>query len=91
MKDYQYNSDQIEQWGADAVGAVLSQTDTLRRFIKENDKTPLWDGYVIIYKSSNWTKENIIGTVSVQVKGKLATKEELIAERISFPVDIVDL
>jgi len=91
MKDYQYNSDQIEQWGADAVGAVLSQTDTLRRFIKENDKTPLWDGIVIIYKSSNWTKENIIGTASVQVKGKLATKEELIAERISFPVDIVDL
>lgn len=91
MKNYQYNSTQIEQWGVDAVSFVLSKTDTLHRLFNENDKTPLWDGDVIIYKNKNWCNENIIGTVSVQLKGKLATKNELAKDSISYPVKIVDL
>ncbi len=91
MKNNQYNNTQIEQWGVDAVGNALSVTDTLRRFFKENDKTPLWDGEVFIYKSNNWNNENLIGKVSVQLKGKLATKEELSKEVVSYPVRIVDL
>jgi hypothetical protein len=91
MKNYQYNSTQIEQWGVDAVSLALSKTDTLCRFFKENDKTPLWDGYVIIYKNKDWNIENIIGKVSVQLKGKLATKNELAKDSISYSVKIVDL
>jgi hypothetical protein len=91
MKNYQYNATQIEQWGVDAVSLALSKTDTLCRFFKENDKTPLWDGYVIIYKNKDWNIENIIGKVSVQLKGKLATKNELAKDSISYPVKIVDL
>ena len=44
MDGVHYNDIQIEQWGSDAVGVALSHTDTLQRFFKENDKTPLWDG-----------------------------------------------
>lgn len=91
MNNNQYNDTQIEQWGVDAVANVLSETSTLRRFLKENDKTPLWDGDVIIYKNKNWCNENIIGKVSVQLKGKLATKNELAKDSISYPVKIVDL
>ena len=50
MKNDLYDSSQIEQWGIDAVGVALSHTDTLCRYFKENDKTPLRDGSVIIYK-----------------------------------------
>lgn len=91
MKNNQYNDTQIEQWGVDTVANRLSETSTLRRFLKENDKTPLWDGEVLIYKDSNWENENIIGKVSVQLKGKLATGKELAKDSISYSVEIVAL
>lgn len=91
MKKNQYNNTQIEQWAVDAVGNALSKTDTLCRFFKENDKTPLWDGEVFIYKSNDWKNETLIGKVSVQLKGKLAIKEELSKDVVSYPVRIVDL
>ena len=91
MNNNQYNDTQIEQWGVDAIANVLSETSTLRRFLKENDKTPLWDGAVLIYKDNNWENENIIGTVSVQAKGRLATRKELAKDSISYSVEIVAL
>ena len=84
LNNNQYNDTQIEQWGVDAIANVLSETSTLRRFLKENDKTPLWDGAVLIYKDNNWENENIIGTVSVQAKGRLATHKELAKDSISL-------
>ena len=86
MKNDLYDSSQIEQWGIDAVGVALSHTDTLCRFFKENDKTPLRDGSVIIYKGKNRSKQNIIGEVNIQLKGKLATEEKLKKENISYSV-----
>ena len=91
LNNNQYNDTQIEQWGVDAIANVLSETSTLRRFLKENDKTPLWDGAVLIYKDNNWENENIIGTVSVQAKGRLATRKELAKDSISYSVEIVAL
>lgn len=91
MTNHKYNTTQIEQWGVDAVGNILSQTDTLHRFIKENDKTPLWDGEVFIYNDNNWNNNNLIGRVSVQVKGKVVPKKELNKESISFSVRMVDM
>lgn len=91
MKNDLYDSSQIEQWGIDAVGIALSHTDTLCRFFKENDKTPLRDGSVIIYKGKKRSKQNIIGEVNIQLKGKLATEEELKIENISYSVEINDL
>lgn len=91
MANYKYNTTQIEQWGVDAVANVLSQTDTLRRFIKENDKTPLWDGEVFIYNDNNWNNENLVGKVSIQVKGKVVPKKELTKESVSFSVRMVDM
>lgn len=91
MENVNYDSSQIEQWGVDAVGVTLSHTDTLRRYFKENDKTPLWDGTVIIYKSKKKSKQNILGFVTIQLKGKLDTEEELKKENISYAVEINDL
>ncbi|MCK9300388.1 MAG: hypothetical protein M0P23_03315, partial [Bacteroidales bacterium] len=91
MDGVHYNDIQIEQWGSDAVGVALSHTDTLQRFFKENDKTPLWDGQVIIYKNQKWNKKNLLGKVSVQLKGKLAPKKDFSKKEISYSVKIVDL
>ena len=44
-----YNNKQIEDLATIAVKDCLSMIDTLSQFIKENDKTPSWDGEVLIY------------------------------------------
>src|SRR5690554_3251285 len=91
MKKNPPNNKQIEQWAVDAIGNALSTTDTLDRFIKENDKTPLWDGEVFIYKNNNWINKNLVGKTSVQIKGKLVDNEEYSKSNISYSVKIVDL
>jgi len=84
-----YNNKQIEDWATIAVKDSLSMTDTLSQFIKENDKTPSWDGEVLIYKSNRTDKKDIVGKVTVQVKGEMA--DNINREECSFSVDMADL
>ena len=83
------NSTQIELFGTDIVKDYLLQTDTLRPYIKENDKTPLWDGSVIIYNCNSSKKRDIIGTITVQVKGH--TVDDINKDEFAFGVDLPDL
>lgn len=85
----EFNNKQIEELATNAVKECLLQTDTLSQFIKENDKTPTWDGDVIIYKNNDWTKTNIIGQIKVQVKGKLT--DNIKVKECSFNTEMVDL
>ncbi|MDL2255319.1 hypothetical protein LJC38_01875 [Parabacteroides sp. OttesenSCG-928-K15] len=74
-----------------AVGEVeksLVVTDLLVPHIPKQDKEPLYDGYVCIYKNRNHSNENMIGRVSVQVKGTFARKAK---KEIVFPVKKVAL
>lgn len=91
MNKVKYNNIQIEEWGADAVKAAISKTDTLHAFIEKNDKRPFWDGEVFIYKSNDWRNINFIGKVQVQVKGKAARTKDLLKSEISFSPRVVDL
>ncbi|MFV0591937.1 MAG: hypothetical protein ACK5M7_11180 [Draconibacterium sp.] len=84
-----YNNKQIEDLATTAVKDCLSLTDTLSQFIKENDKTPSWDGEVLIYKSNRTDKKDIVGKVTVQVKGEMA--DNINREECSFSVDMADL
>ncbi len=89
MRNTKYNNEQIEDWATIAVKNCLSMTDTLRQYIKENDKTPSWDGDVLIYKNNNTDKKDIIGKITVQVKGKMVNN--INKEECSFSVDMADL
>ena len=89
MKNTNCNTKQIEEWATLAVKDCLSMTDTLSQFIKENDKTPSWDGDVIIYKGKSINKEDIVGKVTVQVKGEMV--KNINREEYSFSVDMADL
>lgn len=91
MNKVKYNTIQIEEWGADAVKAVISKTDTLHSYIEKNDKRPFWDGEVFIYKSNDWRNINFIGKVQVQVKGNAARTKDLLKSEISFSPRVVDL
>lgn len=53
-----------------AVKERLALCDGLQSFINERDKEPLWDGPIYVFPKDNNKKENLIGRVPVQVKGK---------------------
>lgn len=80
---------QIEELAAIAVKESILLTDSLSQFITENDKTPSWDGYVLLYNDSNKKKSNILGRVDVQVKGELSSNFQ--KNKISHSADVADL
>ncbi len=59
----------IEQNAVNEVRNFIDATDCLRSYIKDNDRTPLWDGSVFVYHGEPDKKENLVGTVKTQVKG----------------------
>lgn len=58
-----------ERNAVNAVRDFIDGTSCLRSFLQENDKTPLWDGSVFVYKGVSDKNENLVGTVKTQVKG----------------------
>ncbi len=78
---------------------VLSESESIVRNIADNDKTPSFDGSLTLYKKEydkqgrfSEEKENIIGSIDIQLKGKYIDDEnELIKEKISYSVEISDL
>lgn len=79
----------IEELAAIAVKGSILKTDTLSQFITENDKTPSWDGYILLYNDSNKKKSSILGRVDVQVKGELSSNFQ--KKEISHSADVADL
>ena len=59
----------IEQNAVNEVRNFIDATDCLRSYLKDNDRTPLWDGSVFVYHGEPDKKENLVGTVKAQVKG----------------------
>lgn len=58
-----------ERNAVNAVRDFIDGTSCLRSFLQENDKTPLWDGSVFVYKGTPDKNENLVGTVKTKVKG----------------------
>ena len=83
------NNRKIETLAISAVKDSIFCTDILEAYISDNDKTPSLDGYIYVYKSKSKEKDNIDGSVPVQVKGE--SKNDLSAKAISFSSEISDL
>ncbi len=49
---------------------ILKYSECLSPYINSNDKTPVWDGNIYIYSSSEQTVEKFKGKIDVQVKGR---------------------
>ncbi len=65
---------------------LLSSSD-----IKDGDKEISWDGFVKIFNSEQHTKDNLLGRVFVQIKGKKVNDTDLINENISYAAEVSDL
>jgi hypothetical protein len=83
------DSTKIEVLAANIVRDKITLTDKLRPFIKEEDKTPVWDGTVFLYNDCNHSNNALIGKVDVQVKGEL--NNDFNKKTIPFSVEIIDL
>lgn len=66
----------IEGIAVQRVKREILKYDCLKDYINTNDKTPMWDGEVYIYKENSKYKanEDFRGKISVQVKGHKVTK-----------------
>ncbi len=84
------NSGNTESLAINAVSDSIDMTDHLKSSFAKGDKEPSWDGYVIIYKNKKSDrKDNIIGRVSVQIKGTV--KKDFSKSEVSFSMPITDL
>lgn len=81
----------IEGYSINYLKEELLSTGQLIPLISENDKEPSYDGTIYIYSNSNFSKENIIGKVFIQVKGKQEKSKNLKKTKISYPVEVIDL
>lgn len=59
-----------EQNATNAVRDYIDVTCSLRSYIDDNDRTPLWDGDIYVYEGDPDKNENLAGMVKTQVKGK---------------------
>ena len=55
-------------------GEIVENNNTLKTFFSDNDKTPLWDGQIIIYKNIDKNISNWIDKLYVQIKGRNVNK-----------------
>lgn len=63
------NTKQIEEKAVCVLKSVLLNYHFLEPHIETNDRTPSWDGEVLVYGSDDQKKSNLRGRVPVQVKG----------------------
>lgn len=49
---------------------IIENNNTLKPFFSDNDKTPLWDGQIFIYKSNDKKIDNWDDKLYVQIKGR---------------------
>lgn len=66
----------IEEIAVQRVKREILKYDCLKDYINSNDKTPMWDGEIYIYKENSKYKanEDFRGKISVQVKGHKVNK-----------------
>lgn len=79
----------IELLAVNAVRESIALCDHLEPYLSDNDKTPSWDGEIIIYDKPDKKKEYLRGSIKVQIKGKV--QKDLTKNSITYPVSVVDL
>lgn len=84
----EYNSSNIEKAAVSKLDFILARSHLLQPLLYSNDKTPSWDGEVIVYGRKRHRKDDFLGKVPVQIKG---TAKKLISNNASFNCQVSDL
>lgn len=81
----------IEIKGINAVEEYLSDIGYIQPYLSNNDKTPMWDGSLFVYKSKDdFNKERFDYRVPVQVKAS-EFDGDVFPETTSFAIEVTDL
>jgi hypothetical protein len=75
--------------GTGWLSSLIAGSNYLEPYIKENDRTPSWDGSIFVYSDSSKTKEFLKGSIPVQVKSVLV--ESFSNGSVSYQFDVADL
>lgn len=86
------NKNKLEQSSITKLRDCIDRCSHLTHELKENDKSPSWDGEITAYKSENFKVSKMIGTARIQVKAHgINDVSELSKSNISYPVRVDDL
>ncbi|MGL4697916.1 hypothetical protein [Enterococcus larvae] len=85
------NTKKIETKSLNALRNLIDESNIIDSYISENDKTPSWDGQLFVYNSPIFSNTNLLGVVSVQIKGHQLKKQKIVAKHASFNVKRIDL
>lgn len=85
------SSRKIEALAIHKLNGALLRCPYLSSFIDSNDRTPAWDGCVMVYDRPNEEKKkNMRGRVPVQVKG-VHRSGDFDKGKTTFQVEVTDL
>lgn len=84
------NNKRIEEVAVNILKNALLKSPYLESYIDSNDKTPSWDGNIIVYKNKDGKKNNIMGKVPIQVKGTEVNPVNKDGT-ITYSADVADL
>lgn len=86
----EYNNSFIEHIATNAVEKeMLKYPKSLMPYIGKNDKTPIWDGQVFVYKDYEQKKLDFEYKIDLQIKGRHV--ERLSNGNIKYPVKVEDI
>lgn len=85
------NSKLIESNSINKLRETLIRCERIIPDIPDNDRTPSWDGSLILYRTPSLKKEEIQGLIHIQVKGKEVNQEQLERHEINYSVEVADL
>jgi tetratricopeptide (TPR) repeat protein len=75
------NNNKIERAAVRAVEEYIDECPKLEPLLSKNDKTPIYDGSIYLYKNYNHKIGNYYATLPVQVKGTNSTKDSYRIDR----------
>ena len=79
----------IEEKGLLKFKEYLVYSKCMSQYLSENDKEPVWDGHIYLFKDARKVKDNLLGRVPVQVKSTEVQRFK--HSKFKFPIDTVDL
>lgn len=83
------NYTDIEKKAINQLRLYVEDSPVIVPYVSEDDKEPIWDGYLYLYTAPTKDKEHFFDKVAVQIKGK--TVDYIKTDNFKYPIDTRDL
>lgn len=79
------SSTDIEKKALNHLKLFIEDSSMISPFIREDDKEPIWDGFLYLYTDGIKDNKHLYDRVAVQVKGKVV--KQIKSEKFRFPIE----